>query len=271
MFLLLLLLGLVAGVLAGLLGIGGGLLFTPIFFYIFQGAGLEQPVVWTVGTSLFCTFTASLSSSLQQIRQHNLYLKQGLKVGLLGIAGVTAGKMIVESSFYTETVFVFFFALLLIVVAVLFYRRGSGEEPVDHARFEVGWRKAAAAGGGGGMVAAMAGVGGGIVMVPILNLLYKIELFRTVSISSLAIVVISLFGWLQFAFFTQAGDGVTHYALGSVDFGTALPVILGAFTGGLAGARLNRVIGERVVQLAFALLVVVVATAMFYSLFGHQA
>ena len=88
-FFILLLLGIAAGVLAGLFGIGGGILFTPILFLLFNDAGVSDPVLWTIGSSLFCTFIASTGSSLRQYRQDNFFLKEGTAVGLLGAAGVT--------------------------------------------------------------------------------------------------------------------------------------------------------------------------------------
>ncbi len=264
--LLLILLGTLAGILAGFFGVGGGIIFTPIFFLIFTQHGAENPVIWTIGTSLFCTFVASFSSTLQQIRQHNLYFGQGLKVGVLGAGGVYIGKMIVEAPYYTETVFVSFFATLLFFVAVMFYRRGSGAVLTKDNPEEIGWRKSGLTGGFGGIVAALAGIGGGAVMVPIMNLWYKIGLLRAVSISSFAIVIISLSGWLQFALFAEGGGTVSSYTLGAVDFGTAFPVIIGAFTGGIFGARLNNKVSDKTVQIGFSILVLVVAGVMVYGI-----
>lgn len=268
-FLLLLVLGILAGILAGLFGVGGGILFTPILFFIFSGQGVENPVTWTIGTSLFCTFTASFSSSVQQFRQRNHFLMQGFRVGLLGAAGVYLGKLVVVSPFYTEKVFVGLFAVILIFVAGMFYRRGSrkanGTVTVNHEN--VLWGKGGVTGGFGGFVAALAGVGGGVVMVPIMNLGYRIEISRAVSISSLAIVIISLSGWLQFALFTEGGPGLTPYALGSVDFGTAFPLIVGALAGGYLGVRITKIITEESLQKWFSLLVIAVAAMMIYQTF----
>ncbi|MEX0770836.1 MAG: sulfite exporter TauE/SafE family protein [Balneolaceae bacterium] len=268
-FLLLLCLGVVAGILAGLFGVGGGILFTPILYFIFSGQEVLNPVTWTIGTSLFCTFTASFSSSVQQFRQHNHFLKQGLRVGILGAAGVYLGKMVVVSPFYTEKVFVTLFAVVLIFVSAMFYRRGnrkaSGDAKVNPDK--VLWDKASLTGGFGGFVAALAGVGGGGVMVPIMNLVYRIEISRAVSISSLAIVIISLSGWLQFALFTDGGTGLTPYALGSVDFGTALPLIIGALAGGYAGVRITKIVSEHILQKWFSVLVIIVAAMMIYQTF----
>lgn len=267
-FLILLGLGLFAGVLAGLLGIGGGILFTPILFVIFSDAGISNPVVLTIGTSLFCTFIAAFGSSVRQYGQKNLYWGEGVKVGLLGALGVTVGKWVITSPFYNQQVFVIFFSLLLLYISWIFIRRGkknssrtSGDDkPLKKVQIAV-------SGGFGGFVAALAGIGGGGVMVPLINLYYKKGFQKAVSISSLAIVFISLSGWLQLAFLSDAGQTLTQYTLGSVDFGAAFPLAIGAMVGGFFGALLNLRIKRQYLQYAFAVLALAMAVKLLAEVF----
>jgi len=161
LFLLLLVLGIITGILAGLFGIGGGTLFTPILFIVFSSLGVENVVPWTIGTSLFCTFTAALSSTIQQFNEKNSYLIEGVKVGLFGAAGVYAGKLVVTSDFYTELVFVTVFAILLLFVSIMFLRRGKSNKTIATSLKNVGIKSSSLTGGGGGFIAALAGVGGG--------------------------------------------------------------------------------------------------------------
>ncbi|MGD8428286.1 MAG: TSUP family transporter, partial [Balneolaceae bacterium] len=75
--LILFILGIVAGIVAGLFGLGGGILFTPILFVVFSKAGIENPVVLAIASSLFCTFVAALGSSIRQFKQQNFYWSEG--------------------------------------------------------------------------------------------------------------------------------------------------------------------------------------------------
>lgn len=261
-FIILLALGILAGIVAGLFGLGGGILFTPIFFIVFNDAGIENPVVLTIGTSLFCTFIAAAGSSLRQFNQENFFWAEGLKVGVLGAVGVTIGKWVITSGLYSREVFVVFFSLLLFYVSYIFMRRGrsdKGEEIVNSD--PVSWRESIMTGGLGGFVAALAGIGGGGVMVPMLNLYYKKAFTKAVSISSLAIVFISLSGWLQLAF-SATGGAMTPYYLGYVDFGAALPMAIGGLLGGFLGALLNLKINRKYLQFAFALLAIGMAVKL---------
>ncbi len=266
-FLILLLLGIVAGVIAGLFGLGGGILFTPILFIVFHDAGIEDPVVLTIGSSLFCTFIASAGSSLRQYRQHNFFWAEGARVGLLGAAGVTFGKWVVTSPYYSQTEFVIFFSLLLLYVSWMFFRRGrSDNADLSVSGRPVMWKESVFSGGLGGFVAALAGIGGGGVMVPILNLYYKQAFKKAVSISSLAIVFISLSGWLQLSLLGES-QTLTDYSLGYVDFGAALPLAAGGLAGGFAGALLNLKIKREYLQYAFAILAIGMAVKLLSEVF----
>lgn len=251
---------------AGIFGIGGGIFFTPILFMLFSSMGLESTVSWTVGTSLFCTFTAALSSTFQQMNEHNSYIREGITVGLFGAAGVYVGKLIVTSEFYTELIFTLFFVSILLTVAYSFYRRGTSSKKFTLSKKRIGVKESIFTGSVGGAVAAMAGIGGGTVIVPALNLWYRIPLVKAVSTSSLAIVMISLSGWMQFAFLSGSPAGVTNYTQGFVDFGTGLPLILGAFLGGFFGVRIGTYIKQSHLQIGFSILVCIVAIVMVWSI-----
>lgn len=271
--LLLLLLGVIAGVLAGLLGIGGGILFTPILFILFNNAGLENPVLLAIASSLFCTFIAALASSIRQYQQQNLYPVEGLRVGLLGAIGVSVGKQVVTSSYYSETEFIMVFSLVLLYVSWVFFRRGSSTDQTaaaDESHRQETPRadlpKAAVTGGAGGFIAALAGIGGGGVMVPIMNLYYGFPFRKAVSISSLAIVLISLSGWLQLGFMSVDAGALTRYVWGYVDFGAALPLSVGGMAGGFLGALLNLKVDRTYLQYGFALLALAMAAKLISEL-----
>lgn len=266
--LILLVLGIVAGIIAGLFGLGGGILFTPILFIVFSEAGISNPVVLTIATSLFCTFIAAAGSSIRQFNQHNFYWEEGIKVGVLGAIGVSIGKLVITSPFYSQQVFVVFFSLLLFYVAYMFYRRGTKQvSDFDQDDVPVTLKQAAVTGGFGGFVAALAGIGGGGVMVPLMNLYYRKNFQKTVSISSLAIVLISLAGWLQLALVGGPIETLTALHLGYVDFGSALPLAAGGFIGGFAGALFNLKIERRYLQYAFAVLAIAMAIKLLTEAF----
>ncbi len=84
--------GLVAGVLAGLFGVGGGILFVPALTIVL---GLEQH--HAQGTSLLAILPTVAVGAWRQHRYGNVRWKASLVLGLAGIAGVVAGGFLAES------------------------------------------------------------------------------------------------------------------------------------------------------------------------------
>jgi uncharacterized membrane protein YfcA len=104
------LLGLLAGVLAGLFGVGGGILFVPTLVF---GLGLTQ--LHAEATSLLAVLPTALVGSWRQQRYGNVDLRVAAVVGLAAIAGVEGGVAVAEA--LPEAVLRRLFGALLIVTA----------------------------------------------------------------------------------------------------------------------------------------------------------
>ena len=81
--------GFAAGVASGLLGIGGGILFVPalvIFLHLSQ--------LHAEATSLLAVVPVALVGAWRQRRYGNLYLREGMTIGLLALPGVVAGAVL---------------------------------------------------------------------------------------------------------------------------------------------------------------------------------
>ncbi|MCH8569681.1 MAG: sulfite exporter TauE/SafE family protein [Balneolales bacterium] len=278
-FFVLLIIGLIGGVLAGLLGVGGGIIFTPVLFFLFEGK-IDNPIPWVIGTSLFCTFFAAAGSVRKQIAMKNFFIKESLLVGFLGLTGTLIGKAVVTSGYYSVTEFSVFFSLILLFTAWKLFRRPaemakttplipeSAEKVLDHEP-PLTLFFAFLTGASGGLIATLAGVGGGVVMVPLMVLLAGLTHRKAISISSAAIVCISFFGWMQFAFSkVEAGadQSISGISMGYVDFGTALPLVIGALLGSTLGVYLSSVADRSRLELLMAVLCLFVSLRMIYGI-----
>jgi uncharacterized membrane protein YfcA len=103
-------LGLVAGVLAGLFGVGGGVLFVPTLVLVL---GLTQ--VHAEATSLLAIIPTVLVGAWRQRAHGNLRWRPAVVVGLASIAGVEAGVRLARA--LPEDVLRRLFAVLMFVVA----------------------------------------------------------------------------------------------------------------------------------------------------------
>ena len=104
-----LLLGLAAGVLSGLFGVGGGILFVPTLLAL----GLGQ--VEAAATSLLAIVPTAAVGIWRQTRYGNMRVRPALIVGITSIAGVEAGVQVATS--LSESVLRRLFGVLLLLVA----------------------------------------------------------------------------------------------------------------------------------------------------------
>jgi len=107
-----------------------------------------------------------------------------------------------------------------------------------------------AAGAAAGLVSALFGVGGGIIVVPILVAFAGYDAKRATSTSLAAIILIALWGT------------IAQGLLGNVDWRAALLIGVPAMLGVTAGVAIKRRISTDQLELAFAALMVVVAAAL---------
>jgi uncharacterized membrane protein YfcA len=118
-------LGLVAGVFAGLFGVGGGILFVPT---LTLGLGLTQ--LHAEATSLLAIVPTAVTGSIQQYRYGNVRWRAAALIGVSAIAGVEVGAQIAES--LPEDVLQRLFAILLLGVAGQIAWRALKRRPSSH-------------------------------------------------------------------------------------------------------------------------------------------
>jgi uncharacterized protein len=110
------LIGLAAGVLAGLFGVGGGILYVPT---LTLALGLSQ--LHAEATSLLAIIPTAVAGAAQQHRYGNVRWRAAVVIGLASIAGVEGGAQLAES--LPEHVLRKLFAVLMLVVAAQVARR----------------------------------------------------------------------------------------------------------------------------------------------------
>lgn len=271
-YLLLLIIGIIGGGIAGMLGVGGGLIFTPVLIFIY-GDTLAQPVPWIIATSLLCTFAASLSSVRTHWAQDNIFWKEGLLVGVCSLLGTAAGVWFVGSGYYEQQEFSLLFSALLLYTAYRFLlvkpEKGApaAQDNAEKVKRHIYFPQALLIGALGGIIATLAGVGGGVVMVPIMSIALGLPYHKTISISSTAIVCISLFSWLQFSLKTPSEAGLTPLTLGFVDFGTGLPLLAGALLGANYGVLATGLLSKKTLQRIFGIIALLVAADLLFHVF----
>lgn len=265
---LLILVGLAAGFIAGLVGLGGGVVFAPALFFYFQQVGVAEAVITplTVGTSLLCTLLAASASAYYQVREGAVRKRIALVVGLFSAVAVyLMTRFVTTQPWYDQTAFQVAFSVVLLVVVARMLFLGQKEEG---SAAEPGVPLLALTGSTAGAVSAAVGVGGGVVLVPAYNRFIGLPIHTAVGTSSATIVLISTMGVLSYIF-TGLGAEVPATALGYVDVmraaALALPALVSARWGVAAAHRIDR----RLLQHIFAgVALIVVAKLLWEALAG---
>lgn len=182
-------LGLFAGGLAGLLGIGGGLIFAPLLLW------LDLPPHQALATSSFAIVPTALAGLVTHLRSGTLPPRSGLAIGLTafasallfgGLAGVVSGWQLLAMQ-----------TLIYVVLAFAVRVRPEEELPQDDDADD---KPLLLAGVGciAGWTAGMLGLGGGLVMVPLMSGPLTVPIHSAVRLSTVAVFFSASAASLQF-------------------------------------------------------------------------
>jgi uncharacterized membrane protein YfcA len=247
--------GLAAGVLSGLFGVGGGTLIVP--YLMLQSLSIHQ----AVALSLVYVFFTSLSGSYANWRRQMLDPPTIVLIALSASISIFAGVHLTHRLSQTQMAGIFA-GFVLIVMASFLWRQ---KHPLNRSAAEAdnavqGWKRRTillAIGLLAGLVSSLLGVGGGIILVPMLVLFCGQDIRQATCNSLGGVCLISLIGLIQHALFGQLLPGLAR-------FGPAA-LLLMSLAGMLAaplGVKLNRKLPEWSLQLGFLLLCLAVAGFM---------
>jgi uncharacterized protein len=246
-------LGLSVGVLVGLLGIGGGVVLVPAMVYL-----LHYDQHLAQGTSLFILLPPIGLGALRGYwKNGQVDLRAGIlcAIGFL-LGGYVGGRIAVPmASRDLQGVFGFF----LMLSAVLLWRKAPGSKPAEaispaeepHLARSAGILLIAAF---CGVAAGMVGIGGGVLLVPLLVLLFGFRQHRAQGTSLVALIPPT--GLL--AFLTYAKAGYVNWLAGFL-------LIPGVFLGGILGALLARRLNPRRMRQVFAALMFILGVWQAFS------
>jgi uncharacterized membrane protein YfcA len=252
--------GAVAGLLAGLLGVGGGLIIVPVLSSVFEAQGLPKDVIihLALGTSLGSIVFTSLSSTRAH-RSHgsvDFGIVKGITPGiLLGtfLGGVLAASL---STLWLKGVF----AIFLFVVSVQMF---SGVKPRP-TRTLPGMFGLTAVGLGIGGVSGLVGIGGGSLSVPFL-IFCNVELRRTIGTSAAIGFPIAVAGALSYVINGIASSTHVPYTLGYLHLPALAGVALFSILTAPLGARLTTTLPPSRIKRGFAVMLAVVAVKMLWG------
>jgi uncharacterized membrane protein YfcA len=234
-------LGVLASFFGSVVGLGGGFIAIPMLRLLYH-----LPPTLVAGTSLFLVFANVASATVAFWRQGRIEKRLGLVMGLLGIPGSILGALLLKH--FNVKGFDYAYAAILTFFALDLLRKGKAKVEGSAPR-ELPWSRPrtfydkqsgqtftysdsppifALAGVVTGFVSSFFGIGGGILVVPLLLRVFALPAHIVGATSQFIILLSSPFGV------------VTHALNGDVDWLYALPLAAGGLVGAQFGAETAR-------------------------------
>ena len=266
LYLLIILFGIGGGILAGLLGIGGGIIYVLILPRILSEAGIpdEQIVQFTIANSLFGIFFASLIANVLNIYRKEFYLIPSMLVSIPGAAAsLVILTYIVIQHWYNPTMFnsllIIFLFYMLVQGIRQFKKQHESQKPSGAITYLV-------AGLSGGTLSALTGLGGGAIVVPILNTQLKLDIKKARSISLVMIMITSMVLTLANLLHANLGPLLPNQ-YGLIYLPAALPLTVGVLAGTPLGSHLGTRLSSNRISFIFGFLLMIVIIEKSFQLY----
>jgi len=251
-------LGMGAGVLGAMFGLGGGVIFVPILMVVFGMAPAEAAAVSLVGI-----VAGSVGASSIFVEKGLSNIRLGLLLEVTTTVGAIAGAVIagLMDAWILSLIFcavMIYSAIKMILnpekivepsdnsgrMSFRYTDESTGEDvPYEVQHVKTGSIACVFA----GMLSSMTGVGGGAIKVPVMNILMNIPLKAASATSSYMIGI------------TAFSGAVTYFFSGQLDLAFAGGVAIGAFAGALIGTCLARKTNARHLRKYFSVVLFLMA------------
>ncbi|MDN3377611.1 MULTISPECIES: sulfite exporter TauE/SafE family protein [unclassified Pseudoalteromonas] len=252
-------LGCGVGFLAGLLGIGGGLVIVPILSSIllhFEILPAEQVVIGAIATSLASILFTSTSSAIAHHKNGNVpwdlapWVMTGVALGAL-ISGFIAALL-------PESVVRLVFAVSVVLIAIkMFFSKSTSTNERDIPNKGVLTIFTTLTGG----LSAMIGIGGGALLVPLLTF-FSVDMKKAIGCASACGIVIALFGSLGYVSSGSAYFSLEDGFAGFVYLPALFGIVCTSWFMAPVGAKATHYLPVATIKKIFAALLVVTAIKM---------
>ncbi|BAV34042.1 membrane protein [Sulfuricaulis limicola] len=249
--------GAFVGLIAGLLGVGGGLIIVPVLVFVFQGQGVSPEVIvhLAIGTSLATIAITSISS----MRAHHRHGAVQWDVFRRLTPGIVVGALlgaVIADFLPTKAMRLWFGVFELLVAAQIGFNLMVA--PRGHLPGSVGTN---IAGGVIGAISAALGIGGGTLTTPFL-VWCNFSLRQAVATSSACGLPIALAGAAGFVATGWNNSGLPEWSSGYLYWPAFAGIVVSSLLFAPLGAKLTHTLPVTVLRRFFAVFLAVLGVRM---------
>ncbi len=235
--------GLGAGTLGSMIGVGGGIMMVPALVF------LGLPPAQIASTSLFAVTSTSVSSTIAYSLQKRINYSLGAEMAAFAVPGAVIGAFL-SGQLSVQDFRLYFGILLSLVGLYVAFRSSILKEKGGVKRSPARRAGIYAITFGAGTISSLFGVGGGIIFVPAMLLVLGMSMQKAAPTSQLTLMITALVGVF------------THVALQHPDYVYAIALSAGAFAGAQLGARWSRKAKEALLQRMLGIVLIAVAAIL---------
>ncbi len=259
--------GLFAGFLGSMLGVGGGFFIVPMLTLV-----LHLPIHIAIASSLVSIVATSCIAASIYIKNKLTNIKLGLLLETATTPGAIVGALV--ASFFASSVLSVLFGIMLIYLAytMISQRHMLTKDNIDNATgaddhltssyYDQNLGKAISykvnhvpLGLGGsffaGILASLLGIGGGIMKVPLMNLAMRVPIKAAIGTSSFMVAITATVG------------AIVYYFRGYVYPNVVAPLIIGVYLGALLGTQLTQRTAGAILRRVFGFILLAISILMF--------
>lgn len=251
--------GIAVGFTTGLLGIGGGFIIVPILFYLMITMGYDPTLAIRVafGTSLAVIIPTAISSVYGHYRKGEVEFNAALFLGISGFIGGIMGGYIATHVPGGFLRIIFAIILFSVALRMLYFKEPEnyGEKKEDIVLFLI-------MGFIAGIASGLVGIGGGIILIPIMVLFLGFSMIEAGGTSSAVIVLTSLGGMLSYILNGLQVSGLPLYSLGYVNLLQLVVIVLISIPLAQIGAWASHKLPEKYLSYILAFIMIFISLRM---------
>ncbi|PWR69780.1 sulfite exporter TauE/SafE family protein [Methanospirillum stamsii] len=261
---ILLMCGIVAGFLAGLFGIGGGVVMVPVMFILLTDLGYEEhAMAMSVATSAAVILPTALVGTIKMNRGSNISYWPAVILGAGGIIGSVIGSTI--SVIIPKEIHIAAFSGFLIFMAI--WMGIKHWSYLDRYHLSESTTVFIILGILVGIGAGLFGIGGGVILTPVLTSLVGMNIHRSIGISLTAMVFIASGTVLSYILLGTGIQDLFPFSIGYVNILFMVLLVCTSIPAVRLGVRTGQKTSEKNLLLLFICMLMILAVRMLFSLF----
>jgi uncharacterized membrane protein YfcA len=255
-------LGVTVGFLAGLLGVGGGLIIVPVLAFIY--AGHQFPEAYVLHLALGTSLATIAFTSVSSFRAHHAHGAVNWRIWRQVTPGIITGTLLGSvlaahlSTHFLKTFFVIFLYYVGTQMILDIKPKASRDLPALPGMFGAGTLI--------GAVSSLVGIGGGALSVPFMTWC-NVKMHQAIGTSAAIGFPIALAGTVGYIANGLVVDGLPRYSLGFVYLPALAAIAVASVSTAPLGAKLAHRLPVNKLKKIFAILLYTLATRMAWSLF----